>query len=150
MKGNRCALVIGFVPGCALHRSPSAFGDEAAAEATAEALGRVLLLDLLLCNADRLPVEAMTWRGNPSNLRYGPAGLAAIDHTLPRRPPAGVACSPATCRELALAVAGEGARGVLERAVSHCAGAKEALSGEGGEESLVAAFARGFDAALRR
>jgi hypothetical protein len=41
-----------------------AFAAERAGE-TAEALGRVFVLDMLLGNPDRLPCQRLTWRGNP-------------------------------------------------------------------------------------
>jgi hypothetical protein len=42
-----------------------------------EDLGRLLLLDMLLGNADRLPFPELGWRGNPSNIILGAPGGAA-------------------------------------------------------------------------
>jgi hypothetical protein len=47
---------------------------------------------MLLGNPDRLPCEALGWRGNPNNLLHCTAGaycgrLVAIDATVQRRPP---------------------------------------------------------------
>ena len=44
------------------------FDSREAAEKTAEALGRVLILDLVLRNEDRLRCRALGWRGNYANL----------------------------------------------------------------------------------
>ncbi len=53
---------------------------------------RLFLLDMLLGNADRLPCEALGWRGNAQNALYASAGraagrLVAIDSAVQRRPP---------------------------------------------------------------
>eukprot|EP00873_Tetraselmis_striata_P035140 jgi/Tetstr1/455404/TSEL_042236.t1 len=150
----RAALVVGFVPGSALSGCAAAWAPGGPAEATAEALGGVLLLDLVLGNSDRLALPALSWRGNDANLRYGPpmppSAVAAIDHTLPRRPPPGVGCTPDACRELAAALASDPQRAqdVLSGAVNRWDGAPGALAGEGGA-LLGAAFARGFNGALQ-
>lgn len=44
------------------------------AEPLLEDVGRLLLLDLLLGNADRLPLPELGWRGNPSNVLLGAPG----------------------------------------------------------------------------
>lgn len=48
--------------------SSSAFDLRENAENTAAALGRVLMLDLVIRNEDRLPCRQLRWRGNSSNL----------------------------------------------------------------------------------
>ena len=53
---------------------------------------RLFLLDMLLGNPDRLPCEALGWRGNPHNILYATAGgragrMVAIDSAVQRRPP---------------------------------------------------------------
>ncbi len=53
---------------------------------------RLFLLDMLLGNADRLPCEALSWRGNAHNALFCPTGPAAgrlvtIDSAVQRRPP---------------------------------------------------------------
>ena len=64
-----CCLVLEFVPGRGLFRSPAAFewGSSGSGMGlkTAEDLGRCLTLDMLLGNADRLPCRELGWRGNP-------------------------------------------------------------------------------------
>ena len=53
---------------------------------------RLFLLDMLLGNPDRLPCEALGWRGNPHNILFAAAGaragrMVAIDSAVQRRPP---------------------------------------------------------------
>jgi hypothetical protein len=54
----------------------------------------MLLLDMLLGNADRLPCRELGWRGNAGNVLYGAPGgrhagrVVAIDSAVQRRPPA--------------------------------------------------------------
>ena len=53
---------------------------------------RLFLLDMLLGNPDRLPSEALGWRGNPHNILYCQGGtyagrMVAIDSAVQRRPP---------------------------------------------------------------
>jgi len=57
-----------YVHGSPLLESSDAFGSQEAAGNTAAALGRVLMLDLILRNEDRLPCRELGWRGNPANL----------------------------------------------------------------------------------
>ena len=54
--------------------------------------GRLFLVDMLLGNPDRLPCEALAWRGNPANVLWAMGGvhahrLVAIDSAVQRRPP---------------------------------------------------------------
>ena len=64
---------------------------------------------MLLGNPDRMPCEALGWRGNPHNIMYcrgGPhAGrMVAIDSAVQRRPPGeGPAPSPFLCHGFTLA-----------------------------------------------
>lgn len=46
----------------------SSFETEEKAERAASALGRILVLDLVIRNEDRLPCRQLRWRGNPANL----------------------------------------------------------------------------------
>ena len=53
---------------------------------------RLLLLDMVLGNQDRLPLDSLGWRGNPGNLLFCPRGefrdrTVAIDSLVQRRPP---------------------------------------------------------------
>ncbi|XP_078439406.1 dual specificity protein phosphatase family protein isoform X2 [Wolffia australiana] len=106
---SRCLLLMNYVHGSSLLESTSGFCSLEAAEQTAAALGRVLLLDLVIRNEDRLPCRHLGWRGNPSNLLHAHMELSlvdrngelegekssmdikvmAIDSSVPRRPPAG-------------------------------------------------------------
>lgn len=54
--------------GCPLLESSSAFESREVAEKTAAALGRILMLDLVIRNEDRLPCRHLRWRGNSANL----------------------------------------------------------------------------------
>jgi hypothetical protein len=62
-----CCLVMEFVPGSSLFRSPAAFAPGCLA-ATAADLGRLFTLDMLLGNPDRLRCEELAWRGNTGGL----------------------------------------------------------------------------------
>ena len=94
LRGARSALLMSFVDGGPLlsslrntapHTLPDTMG------AAGYAIGRVLALDLVLHNEDRLPSAALGWRGNAANVMWsrsagGPVGqLVAIDTGLPRR-----------------------------------------------------------------
>jgi len=57
-----------YVHGSPLLESSTAFKSKGCAERTSEALGRVLMLDLVIRNEDRLPCRDLRWRGNPANL----------------------------------------------------------------------------------
>ncbi|XP_024530549.1 dual specificity protein phosphatase PHS1 [Selaginella moellendorffii] len=65
---NRCLLLMGYVTGCPLHKYKPPVLTQAIARRIAGSLGRVLLLDLVLRNEDRLPCQQLGWRGNPGNL----------------------------------------------------------------------------------
>ncbi|XP_020272885.1 dual specificity protein phosphatase PHS1 isoform X2 [Asparagus officinalis] len=68
LEMSRCLLLMNYVHGSPVLESSDAFGSQEAAENTAAALGRVLMLDLILRNEDRLPCRQLGWRGNPANL----------------------------------------------------------------------------------
>ncbi|RRT54239.1 hypothetical protein B296_00026726 [Ensete ventricosum] len=57
-----------YVHGSPLLESSNAFQNREAAVRAAAALGRVLMLDLILRNEDRLPCRQLGWRGNYANL----------------------------------------------------------------------------------
>ncbi|XP_031486053.1 dual specificity protein phosphatase PHS1 isoform X2 [Nymphaea colorata] len=67
---SRCLLLMNYVHGTPLLDSTSAFESQSVAEKTAAALGRILMLDLVLRNEDRLPCRLLGWRGNSSNLLF--------------------------------------------------------------------------------
>lgn len=63
--------------------SSNAFELSGTAEKTAAALGRILMLDLVIRNEDRLPCRQLGWRGNQANLlsaeKLGSADVDAFD-----------------------------------------------------------------------
>ncbi|GAA0138520.1 protein phosphatase [Lithospermum erythrorhizon] len=65
---SRCLLLMNYIHGSPLLESTNAFDSQGAAGRTARALGRVLVLDLVIRNEDRLPCRRVRWRGNPANL----------------------------------------------------------------------------------
>ncbi|KAM1885904.1 hypothetical protein ACFX14_038528 [Malus domestica] len=65
---SRCLLLISYVQGSPLLESPTVFESRETAEKTAAALGRILMLDLVIRNEDRLPCHKLRWRGNSANL----------------------------------------------------------------------------------
>ncbi|XP_072980673.1 dual specificity protein phosphatase PHS1-like [Typha angustifolia] len=65
---SRCLFLMNYVHGSPLLESSNAFASREAAAITAASLGRVLMLDLILRNEDRLPCRQLGWRGNPANL----------------------------------------------------------------------------------
>ncbi|CAL1389208.1 unnamed protein product [Linum trigynum] len=65
---SRCLFLMSYVHGSPLLESSNAFESPEYAEKTAAALGRVLMLDLVIRNEDRLPCRDLRWRGNPANL----------------------------------------------------------------------------------
>ncbi|KAL3512108.1 hypothetical protein ACH5RR_024825 [Cinchona calisaya] len=65
---SRCLLLMNYIHGSPLLESSNAFESREAAEKTAAALGRVLMLDLVIRNEDRLPCRHLRWRGNSANL----------------------------------------------------------------------------------
>ncbi|KAK1292385.1 Dual specificity protein phosphatase PHS1 [Acorus calamus] len=67
---SRCILLMNYVHGSPLLESSDAFDSREAAGKTAAALGRVLMLDLILRNEDRLPCRHLGWRGNYGNLLF--------------------------------------------------------------------------------
>ncbi|GKA67904.1 dual specificity protein phosphatase PHS1 isoform X2 [Tanacetum coccineum] len=57
-----------YAHGSPLLENSSAFKTQKAAEKTSAALGRILMLDLVIRNEDRLPRRYLQWRGNSTNL----------------------------------------------------------------------------------
>lgn len=57
-----------YIRGKPLAESKQAFSPEKVAVKTAIALGRTLVLDMVLRNEDRLVCHTLGWRGNPGNL----------------------------------------------------------------------------------
>lgn len=65
---SRCLFLMDYVHGSPLLDSTDAFASPKVAEKVAAELGRVLLLDLVIRNEDRLPCRQLGWRGNAANL----------------------------------------------------------------------------------
>ncbi|KAL8250283.1 hypothetical protein R6Q59_033976 [Mikania micrantha] len=65
---SRCLYLMNYVHGSPLLENSIAFKTQEAAEKTAAALGRILMLDLVIRNEDRLPCRHLRWRGNSANL----------------------------------------------------------------------------------
>lgn len=65
---SRCLFLMNYVHGSSLLENTMPFDSQESAEKTAEALGRVMILDLVLRNEDRLRCRPLGWRGNYANL----------------------------------------------------------------------------------
>ncbi|KAG6410432.1 hypothetical protein SASPL_128492 [Salvia splendens] len=74
---SRCLLVMNYVHGSPLLETSSAFESREVAEKTAAALGRILMLDLVIRNEDRLPCRHLRWRGNTANLLWAEKSAGA-------------------------------------------------------------------------
>eukprot|EP00887_Chlorella_sp_A99_P007916 scaffold12.g7916.t1 len=144
MGRSSCCLVMEFIPGRGLFKSEEAFAPGVVL-ATAQDLGRLFTLDQLLGNSDRLPCDALGWRGNRENVMYAAAGrwagrLVAIDACVQRRPPGGlVSAEDAACERLSELVLNDAgvARAVLADAVKCSEAAVAAVERD---NAVVAAF----------
>ncbi|TVU20970.1 hypothetical protein EJB05_30577, partial [Eragrostis curvula] len=80
---SRCLFLMNYVHGSPLLENAMPFDSRKSAEKTAEALGRVLMLDLVLRNEDRLRCRTLGWRGNYANLlvvdKEAHANLDSVD-----------------------------------------------------------------------
>ncbi|KAL4432560.1 hypothetical protein ABPG77_000497 [Micractinium sp. CCAP 211/92] len=154
MTRSSCCLVMEYIPGGCLFKQPAAFAGERL-QRTAEDLGRLFTLDMLLGNADRLHCRELGWRGNPENIIYATAGrwagrAVAIDAVVQRRPPGGLMSAEDSCcerlTELALndaEVAGSLLRQALRPCIDACGPWEPARL-----RDSAAAFQRGLKAAL--
>jgi hypothetical protein len=150
---SRCMLVLEYVPGDhLLTTSTEAFAPHRL-DQTLEDVGRLFALDMLLGNADRLPCEALGWRGNQGNVMYASslgrmAGrLVAIDAAVSRRPPGGLrSAEDAACEKVTELALNDSAiaRSLLCEAVG--TEAAEAVRRRG--DPAVYAFRRGLQAGL--
>ncbi|TVU21207.1 hypothetical protein EJB05_30831, partial [Eragrostis curvula] len=68
LEENSCLLLMSYIHGSPLLENSKAFNSLEAACITASSLGRVLMLDLIIRNEDRLPCRQLGWRGNLGNL----------------------------------------------------------------------------------
>ncbi|CAI8599034.1 unnamed protein product [Vicia faba] len=82
---SKCLLFMSYVHGSPLLESSAAFESRDSAERTSAALGRIMMLDLVIRNEDRLPCRQLRWRGNPANLLLAkkamPSNLDTIGET---------------------------------------------------------------------
>jgi len=90
---KKSMMLMRFVRGKNMQNEQAAWAPELLSP-SAHALGRLFVLDLLLGNADRLPVKSVGWRGNPSNILWSAADedkgggrCMPIDASIARRPP---------------------------------------------------------------
>ncbi|KAL9265402.1 Dual specificity protein phosphatase PHS1-like protein [Drosera capensis] len=65
---SRCLFLMNYIHGSALMENSNSFGSRGIAQKVASALGRILMLDLIIRNEDRLPCRELGWRGNSANL----------------------------------------------------------------------------------
>ncbi|KAI9079724.1 hypothetical protein K1719_038345 [Acacia pycnantha] len=79
---SRCLFFMGYVHGSPLLESSCAFESQESVERTSAALGRVLMLDLVIRNEDRLPCRELRWRGNSANLLLTEKVISATFDTL--------------------------------------------------------------------
>jgi len=158
LQHHEALLLLQFIPGCSLHEEREAW-EPRHLEASVQALGRLLVLDLLLGNADRLPLPSLGWRGNPSNVLWSSTGPAAItgrrcvpiDAVVARRPPKLLVQEAdgkvGRLLELALLDA-PSAFEALQEAVSCNLSAALAVSNAGADSPAVEAFQAGLRRAL--
>jgi len=104
MGRKQSMLLLQYIPGADLEKETEAW-EMGQLGSSANALGRLLVLDMFLGNADRLPAaSSLNWRGNPSNVLWSTASFHAptpvaataatgstrcvpIDAVVARRPP---------------------------------------------------------------
>eukprot|EP00931_Biecheleriopsis_adriatica_P072731 TRINITY_DN47146_c0_g1_i1.p1 TRINITY_DN47146_c0_g1~~TRINITY_DN47146_c0_g1_i1.p1 ORF type:complete len:680 (+),score=196.20 TRINITY_DN47146_c0_g1_i1:106-2145(+) len=90
LQKKQSMLLLQYVPGSNLEKEEVAFQPERLAD-SCRALGRLFVLDLMLGNSDRLPLNSLNWRGNPGNVLWqaceGSSRCVPIDAAVARRPP---------------------------------------------------------------
>lgn len=74
---SRCLSLMNYVHGSPLLENQNTFKSRDAAEKIASALGRILMLDLVIRNEDRLPCKQLGWRGNFANLLFADKNASA-------------------------------------------------------------------------
>ena len=150
MNESGSVLVMEYIPGKGIFQSPMAFQPCVTSQNTFHDLGRLVALDLLLGNSDRLRCEALGWRGNPENILCATSGrwegrLVAIDAVVQRRPPGKVlSAEDAACERVLELTLNDGkvAEGVLSESVSSCPAAVAALAAD--TAAAVTAFQHGL------
>ncbi|RDX63560.1 Dual specificity protein phosphatase PHS1, partial [Mucuna pruriens] len=79
---SRCLMFMSYVHGSSLLESSRAFESQEHAERTSAALGRIMMLDLVIRNEDRLPCRQLRWRGNSANLLLAEKMISASTDTI--------------------------------------------------------------------
>ncbi|WOK96100.1 hypothetical protein Cni_G04807 [Canna indica] len=97
---SRCIFLMNYVHGSPLLESSSAFQTREAAKKVAAALGRVLMLDLILRNEDRLPCRQLGWRGNYANLLISNKVTSESMDAMHKANSAATSCGPQVSRFL--------------------------------------------------
>ncbi|KAL6785276.1 hypothetical protein ACKKBG_A03170 [Auxenochlorella protothecoides x Auxenochlorella symbiontica] len=148
-----CVLVMEFIPAVSIATACETgfLGPKTLARVSHD-LGRMLCLDMMLGNADRLPIEALGWRGNLGNVLFARTGrwvgrMVAIDAVVQRRPPGRLVCTEdEACERLAELALNDAelAGAVLGNALS-ITGWRE---GEALDPAAIAAFQQGLRTAL--
>jgi hypothetical protein len=94
LQRKQSMLLLQFIAGSNLRSETDAWQGPLLTD-SCHALGRLMVLDMLLGNSDRLPIQSLSWRGNPSNVLWstlrspGSNGgkCVPIDAVVARRPP---------------------------------------------------------------
>jgi len=153
---NECTsfLVMEYIPGKGLFRTPMPFHPLSAAQNTFSDIGRLFALDSLLGNADRLSCQALGWRGNPENILCATSGrwegrLVAIDAVVQRRPPGGLLCAEdAACERLVELMLND--QEIAEEVLSEAVGSSPAAINLLEDPSTASAAVEAFQNGLRR
>lgn len=158
LQGSPCLLLMEFIRGPQLLEADAAFTPGPILLTTVHDVGRLLLLDCVLGNADRLPCRRLGWRGNAGNCLFASSGtryssrLVAIDCVVRRRPPGNkLAAEDRAVDELAQVLLNDDAVAaeVLDDLLGSNAAARAALCGPQ-RGAAVAACQHGFRLCLRR
>jgi predicted protein tyrosine phosphatase len=153
---NECSsfLVMEYIPGKGLFRTSMPFQPLSAAQNTFSDIGRLFALDMLLGNADRLPCQALGWRGNPENILCATSGrwegrLVAIDAVVQRRPPGGLLCAEdAACERLVELMLND--QEIAEKVLSEAIGSSLAAKSIQEDPNTASAAVKAFQSGLKR
>ena len=106
LDNNLSLLLLELIPGSPLNTSLEAIAPSEI-QLSSHTLGKILALDMILGNPDRLKCSRLSWPGNPSNLIYCKKGrfarkIVCIDAVVQRFPPHALTSSEdAACEEMA-------------------------------------------------
>jgi predicted protein tyrosine phosphatase len=106
LDNNLSLLLLEHIPGSPLNTSLEAVAPSEI-QHSSHTLGKILALDMILGNPDRLKCSRLSWPGNPSNLIYCKKGrferkIVCIDAVVQRFPPHALTSSEdAACEEMA-------------------------------------------------